>query len=98
MTETNGKRQSATLKTFHAVTLLACTIGFTYGVIESWLKFQEQPLSSKTVEIGMEQEVLPSITLCRVNMDVYNKINVTNMTLEELRSEMGMELVTMQQG
>lgn len=78
--------------------VIGCTVGFIYGAVESWIKYEDQPLSSTTNEVPMRGEVLPSMTVCRIEMETYMKTNITNVTLDELRKEMGMEVVLVNQG
>ena len=92
------KSKSSTLRLLQLLTMTACSAGFVYGVVHSWLKFSEQPLSSTTTEVGSREEGLPSMTVCRVEYTVSQKTDWTNMTREELRAFLGMEFVLVGQG
>ena len=86
------------LKSVQFFTTALCAIGFIYGAAESWLKYDQEPLSSTTTEVPLEAENPASVTICRMNMDLFPKKDLTNVTFEEIKSELGMELVGMNHG
>ena len=85
-------------KLIHTLILFSCTVGFIYGAVESWLKYEAQPLSSTTAEVWMKSDPLPSITVCKVGSDMFRRAGMMNATSQELKSEMSMELVLVTQG
>ena len=86
------------LKILQASTFVLCTVGFIYGAVESWLKFAGQPLSSTVNEVNFGNELLPSMTVCRLRLDTYKKAFLTNITLEEMKEELGMDFIMASQG
>ena len=93
-----AKKDSPTLRLLEAGTYILCVAGFLYGTRESWVKFYSQPLSATTTEMPLGEESLPSMTVCRFLVSTAARMNQTNITLEEMRSELSLEFVMANQG
>ena len=94
-----SRKTESVLKILQALTFVLCTIGFIFGAVESWLKFASEPLSAtvEEVDFGVE-DLLPSMTVCRLKLETYKKAFWTNITLEEMKEELGMDFILAQQG
>ena len=92
------ERDSPTLKLLQAGTYALCLAGFLYGARESWVKFDGEPLSATTTELPLGDRPLPSMTVCRFLLATHTRMNQTNITLEEMRAELGLEFVLANQG
>ena len=98
MLKDKPRKNSPTFKVLHFCMYALCAIGFAYGSLQALLKYLDEPLSSTTTGQSLLETVLPSISICRFDLATYNKANFTNTTLEEMRTELSMGVVIVNQG
>ena len=94
----HNRKPGSFLKVLQLVTYIFCSCGFIFGTYKAWLKYYSEPLSSTVTKQGLQDEVLPSASICRFELATMHKANMTKITLDDMMKELSMEVVLTIQG
>ena len=77
---------------------IICFGTFIYWSLEALNKYKSEPLSTTTFEERSENEVLPSLSVCRFPLSAYSVSPKENYTLDDMKASFDADIVHIIQG